>query len=395
MNEKKKRFIKFLAPVGLIFIGIMGFFTLTASKTPPEKRMSDIPRPVVQAMQVILAPQPIMIQGQGTVRPLREIQLVSQVGGKVVYTSSALVDGGSFEKDDILLRIESVDYELGVTLAESQVKDAESRLKLSLEEAAVAKEEWREHYASQGDTEREPTPLVLKEPQLRAAEARLEADRANLKKAKLNLERTTLKAPFSGVVSGKNVDVGQYIVPGQALATLFSTEAVEIMVPLEDKDLFWFQVPGLTPGEGKGAKSIIRAEIAGRELSWTGEVVRAEGKIDERTRMVNVIVRVENPYEKRPPLAVGLFVHVEIQGQILKKAAVIPRSAIYTDESVWVVTDEKGLEFRPVDVARFSGDHVIIQDGLQQGEWVVVSHLETPTEGMKVRILDKSGRSAS
>jgi len=394
MSEKKKHFIQILVPLGLICIGFLGFITLTASKTPPQKRIPDIPLPVVQAMEVILSTQPIIIRGQGTVRPLREIQLVSQVGGKVVYTSTDLVDGGSFQKGDILLKIEPLDYELAVTLAESQVKDAESKLKFASEEAAVAREEWREHYAENKDGVREPTPLVLKEPQLKAAEARLEAERANLKKAKLNLERTVLKAPFSGVVSGKNVDIGQYIIPGQALAELFSTEAVEIMVPLEDKDLLWFHVPGLTPGEWKGSKSVIRAEIVGHELSWEGEVARAEGKIDERTRMVNVIVRVENPYEKKPPLAVGLFVQVAIQGQLLKKAAVIPRSAMHTDNSVWIVTVEKQLDFRSVDVARFTGDQAIIQGGLQQGEWVVVSQLETPTNGMKVQILNEKSERA-
>jgi RND family efflux transporter MFP subunit len=396
MNKKKYKIYKLLLPIALILAGMLGYITLTASKTPPQRRKPEVPLPAVQVMKVRIDAQPIIIRGQGTVRPSKQIQLIPQVSGKVIYTSPALVDGGTFAKDDVLLRIESVDYELAVTLAESQVKDAESRLKLSQEEAAVAKEEWREHYRTDDlGGEREPPPLVIKEPQLKAAEARLEADRANLKKARLNLDRTIIRAPFSGVVSGKNVDAGQYVTPGQSLATLFSTESVEIMVPLEDDDLFWFHVPGLTSGKEDVTPAVVYAEIAGRSLSWKGEVVRAEGKIDERTRMIGVIVRVADPYKKKPPLAVGLFARVEIHGQMLEKAALLPRSAMYTDDSIWVVTEDHRLDYRKVNVARFSGDTAFIQDGLKDGEWVVISQMETPTDGMNVRVLDEKEGSAS
>jgi len=386
MKNVTRRILHFVVAAVLIGMGLLGMRTLMAGRAPLKKHKPSVPLPMARVIEIQTGPRPILIVGQGTVRPLQEIQLVPQVGGKVVYMSSALVDGGAFKKGSTLLRIEPVDYQLAVALYESKVKDSESRLKLLEEEASVAREEWLEIQGKIPGTGKKPPPLVVKEPQLAAAKAKLEADRAELKKTELQLERTRLRAPFSGRVSGKTVDVGQYVSPGKALATLYSTQVAEILVPLENEDLSWFHVPGFTPGNGPGALATARARIAGKELSWRGQVVRTEGKLDERTRMINVVVRVEKPYAGKPPLAMGLFVTVEIDGRILSNAALIPRSALHPDDVVWVVDEDSRLRFRKVRVARFSGEGVVIRDGLQDGDRVVISPIKAVTEGMRVRV---------
>ena len=385
MNKTKRRLLHIAITLVLVALGAWGSYSLTSSKPQLEKHKPTAPTPVVRVVKLKTGPQPVHILGEGTVRPLREIDLVPQVGGKVVYASPALVNGGEFSQGDILLRIDPVDYQLAVILAKAKVKDSESNLKLAQEEAAAAEEEWRMLYSGNPEEDREPPPLVAKEPQLAAAEAKLEADRADLRSALLNLERTELKAPFEGRVSQENVDVGQYVSPGQALASLYSTEAAEIVVPLEDEDLFWFHVPGFTPGNNPGSSAKVLARLAGRERTWPGAVVRTEGKLDERTRMINVVVRVEKPYAKKPPLPVGLFVTVEIEGRTLPDGTVIPRSALHQDDVVWVVDNDDRLLFREVDVARVQGDDVMIEDGLKDGEMVVITPLEAVTDGMSVR----------
>jgi RND family efflux transporter MFP subunit len=301
-----------------------------------------------------------------------------------------MVDGGEFRKGDRLLRIDPVDYELAVTLARARVKDSESLLKVAEEEAASAKEEWQLLYQNNKDIDKEPPALVAKEPQLAAAKARLAADRADLQKAKLNLKRTELKAPFDGRVSDESVDIGQYVSAGRTLATLFSTRAAEIVVPFDDESLFWFDVPGFTPGNGDGSPVRVVARIAGRDLSWSGKIMRAEGKLDERTRMVNVVVRVEKPYATKPPLVAGLFVTVEIEGHTLENAAVIPRAALRKNSTVWVVQKGGELVFRQVDVARLDTDRAILRSGLKDGDMVVTSGLKAVTNGMQVRIAPQS-----
>ena len=389
MSTRKKKLIQFGISAVLIAMGVVGFIVLTASKPEMKKRKPPAPVPMVRTIKTNSGPQTVYIRGEGTVRPLREINLVLEVGGKVVGVSPALVNGGVFKEGDTLLQIDPVDYELAVTLAGAKVKDAESRLELAEEEALAAVEEWRLLYPDSSSEDSKPSALVAKQPQLAAAQARLEADKADLRKALLHLERTELKAPFAGRVGEEKVDVGQYVSPGQALGSLYSTEVAEIVVPLEGGDLFWFDVPAFTSTDGRGAPAVVRASIAGRELSWPGKVVRTEGRLDERTRMIHVVVLVDKPYARKPPLVFGLFVTVEIEGRNLHNCTVIPRGALHQGNVVWVVDPESRLRFRTVEVARIQGDEVIVTKGLEDGETVVTTPLKAVTDGMTVRMVSK------
>ncbi|PXF56214.1 MAG: hypothetical protein C4B58_14280 [Deltaproteobacteria bacterium] len=385
MNMIRKRLLHIVVTLALVILGVSGMFALTSSKPEIKKQKQAVPVPMVRTIKVKTGPQSVHISGEGTVRPLQKIDLIPQVSGKVVYVSPALVNGGAFRNGEMLLRIDPVDYELAVTLARAKVKNAESLLHLAEEEAAAASQEWRLYHAKGPEPESKPPPLVVKEPQLAAAKARLEADRADLGIAMLNLERTELKAPFEGRVGEENVDSGQYVPVGKALAGIYSTEAAEIVVPLEDEKAFWIHIPGFTPGKDPGSPATILARIAGQERTWSAQVVRTEGKLDERTRMINVVVQVEKPYAKKPPLAVGLFVTVDIEGCTLPKAAIISRSALHQGDTVWIVDKDNRIRFRKVDVALFQGDEAIVRDGIEDGERLVITPLKAVTDGMAVR----------
>jgi RND family efflux transporter MFP subunit len=391
MSKTKRRLFHLGIVLVIIALGGLGMVKLTASRPQLEKRKTTVPAPVVRTIKVETGPQSVRITGEGTVRPLQQINLVPQVGGKVIFVSSSLVNGGEFNKGDTLLRIDPEDYRLAVTLAEAKIKDSESKLRLLVEESAAAREEWYVHRQGGSRTDKKPPPLVTKEPQLAASRAKVEADGADLRKVLLNLERTELNAPFDGRVSQENVDIGQYVLPGQALAVLYSTDAAEIVLPLEDEDLFWFNVPGFTSGNGSGSNVTVRARVAGQDMSWQGEVVRAEGKLDERTRMINVVVRVKKPYAGKPPLVAGLFVTVDIKGRTLSDAAIIPRSALHKGNVVWVVTKDGRLSFKKVDVGRIQGERVLVRSGLKDGERLVITSLKAVTDGMVVRDVPGEG----
>jgi RND family efflux transporter MFP subunit len=387
MSKAKRHIIHFAVMVVIIGLGVAGFLALTASKPQLKRTKPPVPVPTVRVFPVKTGPQPIVVRGEGTVRPRREIELVPQVGGNIVYVSPILIDGGEYKKGDVLVKIDPQDYRLAVTLAKAKVKDSESRLKIAEEEAASSVEEWQLLYQNNQKVGRDIPSLVAKEPQLAAAKARLAGDRADLQKAQLNLERTELKAPFDGRVSEERIDIGQYVAPGMALATLYSTRAAEIVVPFDDESLFWFDVPGFTPGNGDGSTVKVISRIAGRDRIWSGKIMRAEGKLDERTRMINVAVLVENPYATKPPLVAGLFVTVEIAGHTIEDAAVIPRAALRENNTVWVVDDSGRLTFRTVEVARLETNQVILRSGLADGENVVTSGLRAVTNGMQVRMV--------
>ncbi len=379
----KKRILQIVVSLLILLSGVAGLYTLKAGKPTPEQEVAAAPAPVVQVVTAEVGRHTVRITGQGTVRPLLNAQLVAQVSGRVVYTAPSLVNGGAFRAGDELLKIDPIDYELAVTLAAAKVGDAESKYALALEESEAAIQEWRDLNPGV-----DPPDLVARKPQLSAARAKLEAEEADYRIALLQLERTGLKAPFDGVVSAKAVDIGQYVTPGQSVATLYGTEAVEIVVPLESEHLQWFHVPGFTVSGDEGARAVVQVPIAGQDREWPGRVMRAEGRIDEKTRLINVVVRVEQPYERKPPLAAGLFARVAIEGRTLERAVLLPRAALRPGNRVWVVDADQRLRFRAVEVARIAREGVLIEAGLESGERVMVSQLKAVTDGMKVRTLD-------
>ncbi len=378
-TETRPRLAQVVFTAGVILIGLLVFVIMMATRSNVQRTRANLPPPLVSAVRADVGPRRVIITGEGTVRPLREINLVPQVSGKIVYMAPAMVDGGSFRKGERLLRIDPTDYELAVKSAEARVKDLESTLLLTIEESEVALEEWK----LSGGKGEEPPPLVAKQPQLEAARANLAAGKADLEKAALNLERTTLRAPFEGRIIQKNVDLGQFVAVGQQLGSMYSIEAAEIAVPLPHEDLEWFYVPGFTPNGNGDSDVTVHADIAGRDLTWPGRVMRAEGVLDERTRMVNVTVRVERPYDSVPPLAMGLFVTVEIEGVEVPNAIWLPRSAVHEDDTVWIVDEESRIRFRPVDIIRYDGDRVLVT-GIEGDELVATSPIQIVTEGIKV-----------
>jgi RND family efflux transporter MFP subunit len=235
------------------------------------------------------------------------------------------------------------------------------------------------------------------ESQERVTAAALREARARVERAELDLARTELRAPYPGRVREESVDVGQFVSRGQRLATIYSIDFAEVRLPVPDEELAYLELDALEParldpGTATGPTVTLRADFAGKRHTWSGRLARTEGEIDPRSRMVHVVARVEDPYGRvaqdgRTPLAVGLFVEAEIEGQQIEHAVLLPRSALRSDERVLIVDAESKLRFRSVEIARRIGDELVISGGIEAGELVVVSPLQTVSDGMAVRAL--------
>jgi multidrug efflux pump subunit AcrA (membrane-fusion protein) len=195
-------------------------------------------------------------------------------------------------------------------------------------------------------------------------------------------------------VREKNVDRGQYVTPGTPLAHIYSVDFAEIRLPLPDADLAFVDLPLVFRGAGSskpGPAVVLRAEFAGRSFEWQGRLVRTEGEIDPRSRMVHAVAQVKDPYGRgqdpeRPPLAAGMYVEAEIAGRPVEGVAVIPRTALRNDSQVLIVDQNDRLQFRDIVVLRTSDDKAIVGSGLNDGDRVCLSNLSAVTDGMRVRI---------
>ncbi|GAB4272210.1 MAG: efflux RND transporter periplasmic adaptor subunit [Deferrisomatales bacterium] len=369
-------------PLVVLAAGGAGFVTLVKARKPPPRKVRPHLGPLVQVVEARAAEVALTVTAHGTVRPEAEVDVVPQVSGEVVEMSPNLATGGFVREGEVLLRIDPRDYELRVRAARAEVERADHELHKTREEAAAAREEWRQVY---GDA---PPPgddsLLFRGPQLRQAQAGLEAARARLAEAELALERTGIRAPFDARVRSESVDRGQYVAAGKAVARLYATRAVEVVFPVSTDELGWIE----PPHPETGPRVVVEGRY-GTDGRWEGRMVRAEGVVDEASRTVGLVARVVRPFAPgRPPLPVGLFVEGRIEGRRLRGVIPLPREALREGNLVWTVEGSGVLRFRPVEVARVEGDRVLVASGLEAGERVVVSRVDAASDGMAVRVAE-------
>jgi len=384
------RILKIIIPLAFLGAGAYGVLRLIETRPVVETKPAEKVIPTVRVIPVMKEEVNLTVYSQGTVSPRTVTELVPEVAGRVTFVSPSLAAGGFFDEGEVLLKIDRYDYELALIRARSDVAQAQVRLEQEVAESEVAAKEWDE--LGRGD---EASPLVLRKPQLAQAEAALQAARAALSQAERDLDRTNIVAPFVGRVRTKHVDIGQFVSRGIAVAQLYSVDVAEVRLPLPDEELAFVDIPLSYRGDRakrRGPAVLLKAIFAGKEHTWKGRIVRTEGEIDASTRMLYAVAEVSDPYGRgadrnRPPLAVGMFVEAEIRGDSVKDVIILPRAAIRGSDMVYVIDADNNLRFREVEVFRREKTRVILISGLEEGELVCVSPLETVVDGMPVRAI--------
>jgi len=372
--------LKIVIPIVVLIAGVAAAALLASARKAPPRVDRPALGPLVEVIPTEVTDVPVVVTGHGEVVPRVAVDLIPQVAGQVVKIHRSLVAGGFFKAGEVLVVIDPRDYDLAVERAQAAVARAKVTLEREQAEAEVAREEWDGLHPGE-----EPTGLVIREPQIRQAEAEYAASVADLNVAKLHLERTRLSLPFDGVIVSESVDVGQFVGNGSRLATVYGTDVVDVRVPLDSRELAWFDVP--TGSSGDGPRAEVTVDPGGRAVTWDGRVTRMEAQVDQMSRMVHVIIEVPNPYDTtggRAALLPGSFVDVRISGRTLSKVVSVPRHAIRDDQSVWVF-DNGSLRVREVEVLRADRQQTLISSGLEEGELVIISSLDAVTEGMTVR----------
>lgn len=372
--------------LAVIVAGIIGATYITRTAPKANRRPPAKIAPLVEVTRIQPGIHTVSVQVMGTVVPAKEIVLESRVSGEIVALHPQFTVGGYLEKGAEVLRIDPLDYELVVTLAQARVKDAESILKVAEEEAAAAIEEWRLLYKDKPEDAKIPA-LAAKKPQLEAARAKLAAEQADLRKAKLDLARTRIRAPFNAIVRKKFVDIGSQVSSQESLAELVGTDVYWIQASIPVDRLNWINIPRQSNETGSKVRIIYR-----NQYERTGTVIELLGDLEQEGRMARVLIRVKDPLglsqkeKTQLPLLIGEYVRLEIKGRQLDNVYQIPRTALRDNSRIWVASSEDTLKFRDVDILWRDTQTVLFRDGLQPGDRLIVSELPTPVEGMPVQI---------
>ncbi len=384
---------KILLP--LLVLGAAGWLTwwLIASKPEPPQRKKPPVVTRVEATRLAPSRYDVILESRGVVRPRTETTLIPEVSGRIVEIGDNFREGSFFEEGELLLQIDPVNYETAIVIAESNVAQART----ALEEEKARSEQALENWKRLGKTGA-PGDLVLRKPQLAEMEARLAAAGAELERARRDLERTRIRAPYAGRILEQRVDLGQFVSTGTELARLYAIDHVEVRLPLTNRQLAFVNLPELYRGNvaesadtAAAPEVMLRADIGGESATWKGRLIRVEGAIDERTRQLFVVAQVDDPYEWKedggPPLKIGLFTDALIEGRTLDDVFVLPRSAVRAGEEVIVIDGENRIQRRQIQTLWSSRDHIVIpvkDGGLAPGEIVCLTPLAFPADGARV-----------
>lgn len=388
-----KKLLKIISPVLVLVVSIGIVQGLSAAKPEPEKKEEAQRLVSLYVDEVKSDTVTISVQTQGEVRPKTEIDLIPQISGRIVGISDAFAEGAEFNPGETLIKIDDTNYKLAVVRAQARVAEAEVALQRELANAKIKKEHWLDK-TNAG----EPTPYALNKPQVMEAEAKLLSAESDLKEARLNVARTEINVPFLGRVREKNVGIGQYVTAGTRLGRVFSTDTVEIRLPLTDSQLAELNLPMGFMADAFNAPVVqFSSRVGNREHVWNGRIVRTHASVDQQTRLIYAIAEVEDPYglgaDHGAPLAVGMFVHADIAGVNSQSALVLPRLALRNANKVYVINDENRLEIRTVEVLSTSEDTVLVSNGVKVGDKVVTSTIPAAVDGMEVRAITREQNS--
>jgi RND family efflux transporter MFP subunit len=394
-QSKLRMTMNFLVPI--VIVAAAAFFFKFQMDTRPKARRTPPPKQakLVEVISLQRTAEIAEIPLMGKVMPSREITLTPEVTGVINVIDPIVVPGGIIQKGQTLFKIDSRDYETIVKQRQSDVAQATLNLKLESGSQAIAQQEYKmlEEVIEEKDKE-----LLLRKPHLQKTQINLDAARAMLEQAQLNVRRCTIQSPFNAIIKEKYIDIGGRVSPSSSLISITGIDEYWIEVPVPENQLQWIQVPR--------EESQIGSPVKIYNSSWKddqfreGNVIRLLGQLEEQARRAQLLVSVKDPLCLQdnfslPKLLIGSYVRVHIEGIQLPDVFRIKREYLRDGNSVFIMNAEDKLDIRLVEII-FRGDDVIyVKNGIQDGERLIITVLSAPVEGMGLRLEELKSEGAA
>lgn len=375
--------LRWLLPFITLGAAYAGYSAIASSAPEPLESKPPKAPPVVTVSKIQSSDHKVVITSHGELRPVEVTQLSAQVSGEVTSWHPNFVVGGIVKRGEVLFSIESDNYQAAVLQAEAQLASAQAALIEEKAKAEVAKRQ------AKSLPEKQVTDLYLRKPQLLSASAQVKSAQAELKRAKRDLENCQVIAPYDALVVSRDIGVGQFVAAGAHVATLNNVEAGEVHIPIAGFD------SAFLPQDYAGtAAQVIQRGI--ENTTREGVIDRDLGVVDSSTRMINMVVRVENPYaidSDKPAIKFGSYVEVKFAGKELEHIYRLPQELV-NNRQVWVVNEENQLEPRTVNVLRAEKEFMLINQGLNDDDMLVLTVPEYPQKGLQVEVAAQNNQSS-
>lgn len=381
-------FIRIITPILILLAGCGAWYWL--SEPVEEPKPEHHARQKLKTERMVLSPTDyrVILESQGTVRAHHSTTISPLVAGTVIKINPCFEDGAFFKKGEVLAEIDPADLIASHTSAQSQLARAEANLAQEEARAKQAKLNWDD--IGYND---EPSPLVLRIPQLKEARAMVTAAQAELDQAQRNLDRAKILAPFDGRVKSRQIGLGQSISGNTPLGEVFTTDFAEIRLPLAPSQLPFVELPTHAgdPYLEVTLTDALADLTSDHVTRWHARIVRTEGTLDESSRELFAIARIDDPFglvSSRPELRIGQPVRARIHGTTLKDVFVIPRDALRGVNRIYLIDQDEPAILKTDIVPIWSNNEVlVVRDGLQAGDWLAVSRLPYAPDGAPVDII--------
>ncbi len=382
-----------ILPIAILAFAIIVFVVIIRNPERLEPSAPEQSLATVRVAQVQPEAVTLQVQSQGKVQAARRVNLSASTSGQVSWVSPSFVSGGFFNADEVILRLDSSDFENALERSRSTMEQAQT-------EANYASGELERY---RGLAERRlVSESQVQELQRQAdiSAGRLRDAKAQLAQTQLDLRRSEVRAPFATIVEDTAIELGQNVNRGQSLANLLSADDVEVRLPLALSQLGYLDIPLGYRGElpDELAPEVTLSGMFGGQLHhWRGKLVRTEAGIDASNNAVQAIVRVEQSATQNPiqgestqsiPLPVGLYVEASISGKTVNDLYALPREVIRSGNRVLIVDAENRLRFREVEILRLENERVLIAGGLRPGERICMSPIQAVVDGMLVQVAE-------
>ena len=377
-----------LISIAILASAVGGAFVMVQTRAAPTQMEREIPVLLVDAIEARREPVFFRVNTQGAVTPRTESNLVSEVSGQIVEVASNYVAGGFFRKGELLLRIDPRNYQSALKSAQANVARVQTQVAKENALANFALDDWktlRDLNASTGPI----SDLALRKPQLAEAIAESISAEAALEKAQEDLNRTSIRAPYDGMVQEKRADVGQYVNTGSQLALIFATDYAEIRLPITQRELALVDLPS-ADGSSLPLPVTLTSQAGKIQHTWQGLIVRSEGVFDSASRVLYVVAQVEDPYNQSGRngelLRIGTFVTASIQGRFGGALFTIPRHALQRGETLWIIDEQQKIYPRDVQIVSTDEEYAYVDGGLVNGDRYTITPIDQPLPGMPVRV---------
>lgn len=378
--------VRILIPIVILACGIGAWKWLGIPVEEPQPARHAPQKLKTERLEMRLTDFPVVLETQGTVRAHHSTTITSLVPGTIRVIHPCFEDGAFFNEGEVLAELDPADLQAALTAAESRLARADALLAQEEARAKQAKLNWQDI-----GYDEEPSPLVLRVPQLNEARAVVSAARADVDQAQRNLERTKIRAPFDGRVKSRMVGLGQAIGGTTPLGEVFATDFAEVRLPLTAKQLPFVQLPS---ADGDPPVKVTLSDALGGDsgVNWQAQIVRTEGTLDESSRELFAIARIDDPFGRvsgNPELRIGQPVRAAIEGVVLKDVHVIPRSALRGINRIFLIEkNELTLNRIEVEPVFSNADVLVVRDGLKPGDWLATSRLPYAPSGAPVEIIE-------